>query len=439
MTDQQDDAHDAHDAQDHQEKQERQTRQVVLLFSPALMSLASLLPSNPNRSRLLHALLHAYGLLTPFTSETHGSQDVAEEDGGTQRERTVFRILKPVPATREQLEGYHEREYVQYLLDDSAGDADAAETATLDDLGLSDDCPPFPHLPAYALLVAGASLTAASALTRGVATHAMHWEGGRHHAHRGRAAGFCYVQDVVLAIQRLRALPPPEQGSLGPQRRARVLYLDLDLHYSDAVSQAFANGKGGVLTISLHHSAPGFYPATAQAVLTPADTGDPYTVSLPLARGASDASYARIWPAIERLQRAFEPEYLVVQCGLDALSGDPCRTFNLGLARECEGSMGWMVERVLGWGHKTLFLGGGGYDSANAARAWTYLTALIAGRPLDVGADIPDHAFFEQYAPSFTLDVPEGTMRDENTPEALEGIVMVVDVLADRIRGMRGR
>ncbi|KZT58411.1 Arginase/deacetylase [Calocera cornea HHB12733] len=453
------------------ERKKRQVKQVVLLFSPQLMALASLLPSNRDRARMLYALMHAYGLLRPFAtvapgggSLQHGKRGSGAGGGGAREEEeeeeeeegeggTQYRILKPNAATRADLAEYHEREYLDYILSPSSAQAEGGEgqsALVLDDLGLTDDCPLFPHLPAYALLIAGASLTAASALLRGIATYALHWEGGRHHAHRGRAAGYCYVQDVVLAIQRLRSLQPVAQPARAsgdivgaevgeqPKRRARVMYLDLDLHYADAVCQAFAHSRaGGVLTLSVHHASPGFYPSTACAALTRPDTADPYTLSLPLARGAGNGTYARLWPAVERVTAAFDPEYVVLQCGLDALAGDPCRTFNLGLDRAEEGSLGWMVERVLGWGRRTLFLGGGGYESANAARAWTYLTSIIAGRPLNARADIPDHVFFGQYAPSFTLDVPAGTMRDENTREALDNIVGVVDVLADRIRGLR--
>ena len=39
--------------------------------------------------------------------------------------------------------------------------------------------------------------------------------GGRHHAHKGRAAGFCYSNDVVLAVLQL----------LGSFRR--VMYVDV--------------------------------------------------------------------------------------------------------------------------------------------------------------------------------------------------------------------
>jgi hypothetical protein len=61
----------------------------------------------------------------------------------------------------------------------------------------------------------------------------------RHHAQKSHASGFCYVADCVLAILALRRIPP--SPSTVPARRSRVMYLDLDLHFSDAVSHAFHN------------------------------------------------------------------------------------------------------------------------------------------------------------------------------------------------------
>jgi len=111
-----------------------------------------------------------------------------------------------------------------------------------------------------------------------------------------------------------------------------------------------------------------------------------------------------------------------MQCGADALAGDPCATFNWSLG-DGPGSLGWCVRRVLGWKGKKLLLGGGGYHSANAARAWTYLTSIALDKPLDLDTEIPDHSGFPLYEPSFTLDVPAGNMRDHNSDENIKTIV----------------
>lgn len=52
--------------------------------------------------------------------------------------------------------------------------------------------------------MAGGSLQAATALCSGRYHRAVHFDGGRHHAHKSRADGFCYINDVVG-----RLLPVP--------------------------------------------------------------------------------------------------------------------------------------------------------------------------------------------------------------------------------------
>ena len=179
----------------------------------------------------------------------------------------------------------------------------------------------------------------------------------RHHATRASAAGFCYVADAVLAILRLKRAPS----------KPRIMYIDLDLHHGDGVAGAFANKLRSrrvfpqVLTLSIHHAAPGFYPAGPLADITPEDTSDPFTLSVPLEAGASAATFAQIWVAIEKIRASFAPEYVIVQCGVDGLAGDPCAKWNWCIDRQIEGSLGWCVERILQWNCGTLLLGGGMY------------------------------------------------------------------------------
>lgn len=219
---------------------------------------------------------------------------------------------------------------------------------------------------------------------------ALCWDGGRHHAQKSHAAGFCYVADCVLLILALKRAPITQKG-----RRPRVMYLDLDLHFSDAVSQAFhtpSSNTGAipqVMTFSIHHSAPGFFPLSALSALPKSSSPDfsPFSLSLPLKQGASNATFARIWPLVERVRAAYQPDYIVVQCGADGLAGDPCGIWNWSLGGE--GGLGWCVGRVLQWPGKKVLLGGGGYNSPNAARAWTYLTSIAVRISAYVAASVP--------------------------------------------------
>lgn len=55
----------------------------------------------------------------------------------------------------------------------------------------------------------------------------INWAGGLHHAKKAEASGFCYINDLVLAILELLRF------------HARVLYVDIDIHHGDGVEEAF--------------------------------------------------------------------------------------------------------------------------------------------------------------------------------------------------------
>ncbi|PCH45034.1 histone deacetylase 8 [Wolfiporia cocos MD-104 SS10] len=390
------------------------SRRVVYVVSNELVKYASLLPSNRNRSLIVHSLVKAFGLLGDLQDDGQGA---------------CVRVIRPYPAGARDLTAYHSRDYVEFLLNPETTSSLLANSSGHAEYGLEEDCPPFKGLPEYARLVAGASLAAATALRDGHADIAICWDGGRHHAHKSQASGFCYIADCILAILAMKRASIPSQPY---PRKPRIMYLDLDLHFSDGVSQAFwssASVRAGgavpqVLTLSIHHAAPGFFPASPLASLPNVEDAsfDPFTLSIPLAKGASGTTFARIWPAVERAKDAFGPDFVVVQCGVDGLAGDPNGVWNWSLG-DSDGSLGWCISRVCGhWKCKTLLLGGGGYNSPNAARAWTYLTSIALGHPLSLDANIPDHAAYPLYEHSFTLDVPQGNAQDQNSDEYLSEV-----------------
>lgn len=83
-------------------------------------------------------------------------------------------------------------------------------------------------------------------------------------------------------------------------------------------------------------------------------------LSLPLHEGASNNTLARIWTeCVVPVKDAFSPEFIILQCGVDGLAGDPCSIWNLGLDVNLAGSLGWVVQNVMDWDKRTLLLGGG--------------------------------------------------------------------------------
>ncbi|BGP25074.1 hypothetical protein JCM10295v2_003994 [Rhodotorula toruloides] len=206
-----------------------------------------------------------------------------------------------------------------------------------------------------------------------------------------------------------------------PARISRVLYLDIDLHHGDGVESAFFTSPY-VLTLSIHLHAPLFFPSSGALDSTgPANSKAPgrgHALNVALEPGLCEANFKRIWEScVEEVAKEYEADAVVVQMGVDGMVGDPCKEWNLPLS-----AYGFALERVLSWKKPALVLGGGGYSSANAARAWAYLMSVALDRPLLLDSPIPSDLDAEQYAhfaPDFALDVPEGHMREHNTEETL--------------------
>ena len=86
------------------------------------------------------------------------------------------------------------------------------------------DCPLFEGIYDYASWMAGASLAAARCLAKGETQVAINWYGGWHHAMKDEASGFCYCNDIVLAVLHLM------------DHFDRVLYIDIDIHHGDGIT-----------------------------------------------------------------------------------------------------------------------------------------------------------------------------------------------------------
>jgi len=194
--------------------------------------------------------------------------------------------------------------------------------------------------------------------------------GGMHHAAPDQARGFCFFNDPVLAILRLR------------RAGWRVLYLDLDAHHGDGVEAAFREDPG-VVTVSIHMDTAYAYPYAGGGLEDVGPLGN--AVNLPLPEGLTDAGYRHafdtLWPAVAE---RFRPDAVVLQAGTDMLAPDP-----LGRLRISNRLFLELVERVLRHAPRhpdgtprVLVLGGGGYHPLALARCWTAVWLRLAGRPV---------------------------------------------------------
>jgi len=268
-------------------------------------------------------------------------------------------VVPPVSLSREQLERFHEPRYLDALARASRGEHDLQALR----MGLgTPDCPIFPGMLPYVSLAAGGSVVAAGLILAGEAEIAFNPSGGYHHAHPDRASGFCYVNDVVLACMTLA-----EAGK-------RVLFLDVDAHHCDGVQDAFY-GRSEVMTVSLHESGKTLFPGTGFEEEIGRGEGRGYAVNFPLPVGTYDEAYLRVidqgaLPVI----RAFDPDVIVLELGMDSLAGDPLAHLELSNNAYAD-----VVERVRRLGKPILATGGGGYHVENTVRGWALCWSVLCG------------------------------------------------------------
>jgi hypothetical protein len=144
---------------------------------------------------------------------------------------------------------------------------------------------------AYALAAGGTTLAARGALERG---SGINLGGGFHHASADRAEGFCYINDLAVAVRVLQ-----HEGRI---RRAAVV--DLDVHQGNGTALVF-HGDDSVFTLSIHQELN--YPEAETAEHARHRARRPHR-----RRGLQRA----LDPALEAVWR-FAPEIVLYQAGAD--------------------------------------------------------------------------------------------------------------------------
>lgn len=338
-------------------------------------------PMKPHRVRMAHSLILRYGLYKHME------------------------IFKPYLATEEDINKFHTEDYVSFLKNVTPeNQAEVAEQ--LKDFNLGGDCPLFDGLLRYCQIYTGGSIGGAVKMNYHLADVVINWAGGLHHAKKSEASGFCYVNDIVLAILELL------------KYHHRVLYVDIDVHHGDGVEEAFLT-TDRVLTVSFHKFGDDFFPGTGDISNVGHGEGRYYSVNVPLRDGMDDSSFEFLFkPIMGAVMSRYQPEVVVLQSGADSLTGDRLGVFNLSIRGHAA-----CHRFMMTFGVPLLVLGGGGYKIKNVARCWAYETGVLLGADGTMSDNLPPNEYYEYYGPDYRLHLDVDKERvNLNKRETLEKV-----------------
>jgi len=197
-------------------------------------------------------------------------------------------FLSPEPALEEDILLVHSSKYLKKL---KTGKLSHSEILTL-------EVPYSPELIDFAMLTVGGTVIAANkALEEGLAVHIG---GGFHHAFPDHGEGFCVLNDVAVALEKMK-----HDGKI---RRAMVV--DCDVHQGNGTA-AILSRKDYAFTFSIHQM--DIYPAQKPA--SSLDVG--------LWTGDGDEKYlSALSSHFPDLYTAFQPDLIFFLAGADPYEKD---------------------------------------------------------------------------------------------------------------------
>jgi acetoin utilization protein AcuC len=281
--------------------------------------------------------------------------------------------VDPPVASREDVRRVHSEAFVEKV--EAASDGRPPSQAW--DYGINTgDVPVFENMDAATRGLVGGTLHGARLIAEAEESRVLQLGGGLHHAHEGRASGFCVYNDLSVAIDYLR-----EQG-------LRVAYVDIDVHHGDGV-QFLHYDDPGVLTISLHESGRYLFPGSGGIEEIGEGAGRGTALNVPLLPHTEADSYRAAFDrVVPHALSHFGPDVIVAQCGADAHFKDPLA--DLLLSSQAYEAL---FRRLLDLADthtngRVLFTLGGGYHLDAVTRIWTLLALVVQG--LDLPTSIPE-------------------------------------------------
>ncbi len=221
------------------------------------------------------------------------------------------------------------------------------------------DTPNNKNMYEFALLSAGAAIGAAESALKGKPAFSLMRPPG-HHAFKNHSGGFCYFNNIAIAVQHLLMLPLLKWGGIPMNNTSgfgiptdginpRIAILDIDCHHGNGTQDIFL-GDENVLFISIHQSP--LYPGSGLK-------SEKNCINFPIRPGSDETAYLEVLTkAIDEIMK-YKPDLLAVSAGFDTYEDDPLT--NLGLAKS---SYGKIAEKIKETGLPRFAVLEGGYSSS---------------------------------------------------------------------------
>jgi acetoin utilization deacetylase AcuC-like enzyme len=260
-------------------------------------------------------------------------------------------LLVPEPVERPDLMRVHPEEFLDSLI---AGETLSRLLFLAPGHGLTSE----ELLRPFMLQTGGTILAVERALEDDVPVFNL--GGGFHHAQCDRAEGFCPVNDVAVAIHRLR------QRDLG----RRVLIVDLDYHQGNGSALIFSDDEE-VFTLSVHGQSWSQVPEKQNHI------------DIELPPGTGDASYlAAVRRALKHALTRFGPDLVIYIAGADPHEDDDLGDFALTDDGMLDRDL-YVFQTITEADLPLAVVLGGGYGSLAWTLHYNFIFSVLTGDRID--------------------------------------------------------
>ncbi len=205
-------------------------------------------------------------------------------------------IIKPKPVSKENLLLVHTERYLKDLFS-----LRLTARTSWSELSLTKE------IISFFLLTTGGTILACQQALEAQRT-AINLAGGYHHAYPERAEGFCYINDIAVALRAVQA----------HDSRLKAMIIDCDLHQGNGTAYIFS-GDNRVFTFSIHQE--DLYPVPKEKS----------SLDIGLEGGTGGKEYLeKLRNSLPDAIKTFDPHLIVYDAGADPYVddqlGDLCLT-----------------------------------------------------------------------------------------------------------------